>query len=68
MSRQDSTNVDDDTPTFSADVTEWHQFIKGAYSAVAGVMSGKIKYRGKVSFAFKYGSKFDILATLSREL
>jgi len=55
-------------PHFSANIKEWYEFIKGAYSAVAGVMTGKIKYTGRMSFAFKFGAHFDHLAEVARSL
>ncbi len=62
------TRAEDEFPRFSAAASEWHEFVNGEYSAVAGVMAGRIQYEGRMSFAFRYGSHFDTLATVARNL
>lgn len=57
-----------DLPHFSASESEWKSFVNGEFSAVAAVLAGRIKYRGKMSFAFKYGPHFDKLARIAREI
>lgn len=66
--RRLETVSDNVVPRFSATESEWRAFISGEYSAVAGVLAGRIGYKGNMSFAFKYGSSFDNVASVARRL
>jgi hypothetical protein len=66
--RRLDTATDKVVPCFSATDSEWRAFISGEYSAVAGVLAGRIEYKGKMSFAFKFGSSFDSVAVTARRL
>jgi putative sterol carrier protein len=59
-------HYDGAAPSFRAAEREWGAFISGEYSAVAGVMAGRIEYKGKMSFALRYGASFDTVAEVAR--
>jgi putative sterol carrier protein len=61
-----NTPIDQAMPRFRAGKAEWDEFIAGTYSAVAGVLGGKIRYTGRMSFAFRYGACFDRIAEVAR--
>ena len=56
------------TKSFTSTTKEWGRFFGGEYSAVIGVMSGKIKFKGPMSFAVQYGRKFDCMRELARSI
>ena len=56
----------DSTPTFTATLEKWIEFMEGKYKAVAGVLTGKIKYAGPLKVAFKYGVAFDKVAPVGK--
>jgi len=60
------TQVEQDVPRFSASTDIWNRFISGDFSAVAGVMSGMIRFKGRLSFAFRYGADFDYVGKVAR--
>lgn len=57
----------DTLPLFEASFENWVDFMEGKFGAVAGVMTGKIKYTGTFGVALKYGQAFDRVAPVGRQ-
>jgi len=56
------------SPQFSGGEEDWYAFVQGSYSAVAGVLSGRLLYVGPFSFALRFGASFDLVARVARGL
>ena len=56
----------DTIPAFSSTLEKWAGFMEGKFHAIAGVLAGKIKYKGPMSIAFKYGWHFDKVAPVGK--
>lgn len=62
-----SSNTPTDTiPTFTSPLFRWAEFMEGKFTAFAGVLGGKIKYKGSITLAIKYGRAFDKVAPVGK--
>ena len=57
---------DDTIPTFTARLEKWADFMEGRFTSIAGVLTGKIKYKGPMTVAFKYGFAFNKVAPFGK--
>lgn len=53
-------------PSFSAGADIWRDFLAGALEAKWAVMTGKIKFKGSISFAIRYGESFNWVARVCK--
>ncbi|MBI1805532.1 MAG: hypothetical protein HYR76_00610 [Ignavibacteria bacterium] len=56
----------DTLPIFTSRIERWADFMEGKLNAVAGVLSGKIRYKGPMTLAFKYGFLFNKVAPVGK--
>ena len=57
-----------DIPTFSATASNWHAFIEGEFSAVRGIFTGRIRYKGPLRRIIRYAKRFDRMAEVARTM
>lgn len=57
-----------DAPCFSATVSNWRAFIDGKFKAAIGVLTGRIKFHGKLTRIMPYANSFDRLAEVARSV
>lgn len=55
-------------PRFRATDAAWSRFVSGEFSAVQGVLNGKIEFDGELAFVLPYVDAFNRLAAVARPL
>lgn len=55
-------------PTFSASLDEWSSFIAGEFPAALGLLSGRLRYNGRIGAIVRYSLAFNDLPAVARTI